>query len=91
MDAGTADHSLITVWKLLNKIMASCSLCRRNHLFFRGIWISHTDVIHDALFEQERILKYEADLIHQRIQRNIPNVNAADLNTSVSHIIKPGD
>ena len=50
-----------------------------------------TDVIQDALFEQERILKYEADLIHQRIQRNVPNVNAADLNTSVRHIIKPGD
>ena len=71
--------------------MASCSLCRRNHLFFRSIWISHTDVIQDALLEQERILKYEADLIHQRIQRNVPNVNAADLNTSVRHIIKPGD
>ena len=91
LDAGAADYSLIPVRKLLNKFMASCGFCRRNHLFFRSIGISHTDVVQDALLEQERILKYEADLIHQRIQRNVPNVNAADLNTSVRHIIKPGD
>ena len=76
---------------MLDKIVASCRFCRRNHLFLRSIWISHADVIQDALLKEECILKYKADLIHQRIQRNIPNVNAADLNTSVRHIIKPGD
>ena len=91
MNAGASNHSLITVWKLLDKFVASCRLCRRNHLFLRSIWISHADVIQDALLKEECILKYKADLIHQRIQRNIPNVNTTDLNTSVRHIIKSGD
>ena len=91
MDASASDHSVVTVWKLLDKFVASCRLCRRNHLLLRSIWISHADIVQDALLKKECILKYKANLIHQRIQRNIPNVNTADFNTTVRHIIKSGD
>ena len=64
---------------------------RRNHLFLTGRRIAHTDIIQDALLEQENILEHKADMVHQVILRHIAHIYAADGNAAGRYIPKPGN
>ena len=71
--------------------MALSRFRRRNHLFLTGRRVAHTDIIQNALLEQENILEHKADMVHQVILRHIAHIYAADGNAAGRYIPKPGN
>ena len=91
MDAFGADHRVIPVGQFGDKLVALSRFRRRNHLFLTGRRVAHTDIIQNALLEQENILEHKADMVHQVILRHIAHIYAADGNAAGRYIPKPGN
>ena len=89
MDAFGADHRMIPVGQFGDELVALRRFRRRNHLFLTGRRIAHTDIIQDALLEQENILEHKADMAHQVILRHIAHIYAADGNAAGRYVPKP--
>ena len=89
MDAFGADHRVIPVGQFGDELVALRCFRRRNHLFLAGRRIAHTDIIQDALLEQENILEHKADMAHQVILRHIAHIYAADGNAAGRYVPKP--
>ena len=71
--------------------MASCGFGGSDYLRLRCIFVPHTDIVKNTLLKQKRILEHEADLIHQLCKRNLTDVHTTNFDTSLGHVIKPGD
>jgi len=64
---------------------------RCDYLFLTGRRVAHTDIIQDALLEQENILKHKADLAHQIVFCHITHIYTANGNAARGHIPKAGN
>ena len=71
--------------------MAVGRLRRLDHRLPRGGFVPEADVFQNRLAEEPVVLLHKADLRHERIQRQVANVHAADGDLPFAHIPKPGD
>ena len=65
-------------------------LCRCHDLLERRSRLSVADVLGDTAAEQDRLLRYHADLLPQVLQSDTANIYAIDLDDSLIDIVEPG-
>ena len=80
---------MIPIRQFGDKLVALRRFRRCDYLFLTGRRVAHTDIIQDALLEQENILEHKADMAHQVILRHIAHIYAADGNAAGRYIPKP--
>ena len=86
-----ADDRIVSVGKRLYKVGAARFPRGLNDLLVRRIGAAELDVVLDRVGEEVDILEHHADLIHQRFERIIAHVRAADLHAAAVHIPEAGD
>ena len=74
--AAFTDDCLESIWQRHDKIIAAGFFCSLIDFFFRGIRLSHDDIVVNGVLKQIHALEYHADLIHQFRQRYIANIHA---------------
>ena len=82
---------MIPIRQFGDKLVALRRFRRCDYLFLTGRRVAHTDIIQDALLEQENILKHKADLAHQIVFCHITHIYTANGNAARGHIPKAGN
>ena len=85
------DHRVIPIWEFADKAICLCELTDALDLFVAGIFIAPTNVVIDCSGEQHVFLQHHRHLIAQVFQIIIAHIDAADLNTACSYVIKTRD
>ena len=86
-----ANDGVIAVRQGHDEIVATGFLCRGDHFFMRGLRAAEADVVLYGVREEVHALKDHAHLFHQRFQRVVAHVRAADADRAAVHIPESGD
>ena len=84
-----AEDRVVLLGKTDDEIVSVGVLRRRDDVFHRRIQTAVANVLGDGAGKQQRLLQYEAELVAQRLERDLPQVHTVEQHTSGDRIVKP--
>src|SRR3954467_7076226 len=89
--AALADHCLVAVWQRRDDGMNPRLLRRPDNFFHGRLRLAVADVLGDGGGEEDRVLKYQADVLPQRGQGELSRIFAVDTDVSMDRIVETGE
>ena len=88
-DPPFADICFISLWKLRNKLMRRCQICRADHLFIAGVLPAKTDIFQHAVGENHGVLWHKRYSFAKIFPTHIAKINTIQQYTTALRIVKP--